>query len=377
MKHAIDELVDQALATPEPESTPERELMDVYVTGPPVPHRRPGAMPDASAVDQQVGPERRYLDAISDGLRQAMRRDDKVILMGQDIAEYGGVFKITEGFVEEFGKSRVRNTPIVESGIVGAALGLSLGGFRPIVEMQFGDFITCAFNQIVNNVAKTKYRWNQPVPMVIRTPIGGGTGAGPFHSQNVEAWFTHVAGLKVVEPATPFDAKGLLLAAVADGNPVLYLEHKLLYRSSKGPVPDESYTIPIGRARCARAGTDATIVTYGVGVSWALDAAEELARGGSHVEVIDLRSLLPWDREMVFESVKRTSKALVLHEAPLTGGFGGELAAAIGEEMFEWLDAPVIRLGGLDIPVPFSRALEDIYMPRRRLRAALDGLLAY
>jgi 2-oxoisovalerate dehydrogenase E1 component len=371
MKRAIDELVDQALATPEPESTPERELADVYVAD------RESKVADGGSRIADRGPERRYVDAISDGLREAMRRDDTVILMGQDIAEYGGVFKITEGFVEEFGRARVRNTPIIESAAIGTALGLSLEGFRPIVEMQFGDFITCAFNQIVNNVAKTKYRWDQPVPMVIRAPIGGGTGAGPFHSQNVEAWFTHVAGLKVVEPATPFDAKGLLLAAVDDGNPVLYLEHKFLYRSSKGPVPDGHYAVPIGRARCARAGTDATIVTYGVGVRWALDAAEEIAGSGAGVEVIDLRSLLPWDREMVFESVKKTSRALVLHEAPLTGGFGGELAAAIGEDMFDWLDAPVLRLGGLDIPVPFSKALEEIYMPRRRLRAALERLLAY
>jgi 2-oxoisovalerate dehydrogenase E1 component len=376
MKRDIDELVDRALATPEPQSTAEREVADVYVADR---ESRPAEerMADRRSPTADRSTERRYVDAISDGLREAMRRDDRVILMGQDIAEYGGVFKITDGFVEEFGKTRVRNTPIVESAAVGAALGLSLEGFRPMVEMQFGDFITCAFNQIVNNVAKTKYRWNQPVPMVIRAPIGGGTGAGPFHSQNVEAWFAHVAGVKVVEPATPFDAKGLLLAAFEDGNPVLYLEHKFLYRSSKGPVPDGYYTVPIGRARIARPGADLTIVSYGVGVTWALDAADELAREKKSVEVIDLRSLLPWDRELVFESVKKTNKALVLHEAPLTGGFGGELAAAIGEEMFEWLDAPVVRLGGLDIPVPFSKALEEIYMPRRRLRGALERLLAY
>jgi len=376
MKRDIDELVDRALATPEPQSTAEREVADVYVADR---ESRPAEerMADRGSPTADRSTERRYVDAISDGLREAMRRDDRVILMGQDIAEYGGVFKITDGFVEEFGKTRVRNTPIVESAAVGAALGLSLEGFRPMVEMQFGDFITCAFNQIVNNVAKTKYRWNQPVPMVIRAPIGGGTGAGPFHSQNVEAWFAHVAGVKVVEPATPFDAKGLLLAAFEDGNPVLYLEHKFLYRSSKGPVPDGYYTVPIGRARIARPGADLTIVSYGVGVTWALDAADELAREKKSVEVIDLRSLLPWDRELVFESVKKTNKALVLHEAPLTGGFGGELAAAIGEEMFEWLDAPVVRLGGLDIPVPFSKALEEIYMPRRRLRGALERLLAY
>ena len=369
LKKDIDELVDEALATPDPDSTPERELADVYAA----PSRPDSPLPPAN---RSVS-ERRYVDAISDGLREAMRRDDTVVLMGQDIAEYGGVFKITEGFVEEFGKARVRNTPIVESAAVGAALGLSLEGFRPMVEMQFGDFITCGFNQIVNNVAKTKYRWDEAVPMVIRAPVGGGTGAGPFHSQNVEAWFTHVAGLKVVQPATPSDAKGLLLASFEDGNPVLYLEHKYLYRSAKGPVPDGYYTVPIGRARIAREGSHATIVSYGVGVAWALEAAEQVSRDGRSVEVIDLRSLLPWDREMVFESVKKTSRVLVLHEAPLTGGFGGELASAIGEEMFEWLDAPVMRLGGLDIPVPFSRALEEIYMPRRRVLRSLQDLLAY
>ena len=371
LKAEIDALVDEALATPDPDSTAEREIADVYAGD--RPEGRP--LPVPSLVS--VGAERRYVDAISDGLREAMRRDERVILLGQDIAEYGGVFKITEGFVEEFGKARVRNTPIIESGAIGAALGLSLAGFRPMVEMQFGDFITCGFNQIVNNAAKTKYRWNEAVPMVIRAPIGGGTGAGPFHSQNVEAWFTHVAGLKVVAPATPFDAKGLLIAAFEDGNPVLYLEHKLLYRSAKGPVPDGSYTVPIGRARAAREGRDATIVTYGVGVTWALDAAAQLATDGDEIEVIDLRSLLPWDREMVFESVKKTSRALVLHEAPLTGGFGGELASAIGEELFEYLDAPVMRLGGLDMPVPFSKALEEIYMPRQRLLPALRRLLSY
>ena len=388
LKHEIDVLVDAALATPDPDSTAERELADVYAVRPSTPkfqlptprENGPERSPVVAGVadaDAQVAPERRYVDAISDGLREAMRRNDRVILLGQDIAEYGGVFKITEGFVEEFGKARVRNTPIVESAAIGAALGLALEGFTPMVEMQFGDFITCGFNQIVNNVAKTKYRWGDAVPMVIRAPIGGGTGAGPFHSQNVEAWFTHVAGLKVVEPATPVDAKGLLLAAFEDGNPILYLEHKLLYRSAKGAVPEGHYIVPIGRARVAREGRDATIVTYGVGVPWALDAATQLAKEGREIEVIDLRSLLPWDREMVFASVKKTSKALVLHEAPVTGGFGGELAAAIGEELFEWLDAPVMRLGGLDIPIPFSKALEEIYMPKRRLLASLQGLLAY
>jgi 2-oxoisovalerate dehydrogenase E1 component len=306
-----------------------------------------------------------------------MRRDERVVLLGQDIAEYGGVFKVTEGFVEEFGRERVRNTPIIESGAVGAALGLALGGFVPMVEMQFGDFITCAFNQIVNNVAKTHFRWLARVPMVIRVPVGGGTGAGPFHSQNVESWFTSVAGLKVLAPATPYDAKGLLTAAFEDGNPVLYLEHKFLYRSSKGLVPTGYYTVPIGEARVVRDGRDATVVTYGVGVSWAREAAAELQPEGVEIEVVDLRSLQPWDVETVVASVKRTARALVLHEAPLTGGFGGEIAAVLGREAFEWLDAPVARLGALDTPVPFAKTLEAVFSPKGRLLPALRDLLAY
>ena len=246
-----------------------------------------------------------------------------------------------------------------------------------MVEMQFGDFITCGFNQVVNNLAKTHYRWGAPVPVVVRVPVGGGMGAGPFHSQNVEAWFTHVAGLKVVAPATPYDAKGLLIAAFEDGNPVLYLEHKLLYRSVKGPVPPGAYAVPIGRARVARAGREATIVTYGVGLTWALEAAETLAGEGREIEVMDLRSLVPWDVAAVLGSVRRTGRVLVLHEAPLAGGFGAEVAAVIGREAFEWLDAPVARLGGLDTPVPFSKALEEVFMPKGRLLPALRDLLAY
>jgi len=279
--------------------------------------------------------------------------------------------------VEEFGKARVRNTPIIESGAVGAAMGLALAGFVPMVEMQFGGFITCAFNQVVNNLAKTHFRWGARIPVVIRVPVGGGAGAGPFHSQNVESWFTSVAGLKVLAPATPYDAKGLLLAAFEDGNPVLYLEHKLLYRSARARVPAGHYTLPIGQARVARAGEHATVVTYGVGVSWALEAAAALAREGRELEVIDLRSLLPWDVETVIGSVRKTSRVLVLHEAPLTGGFGGEVAATIGQDAFEWLDAPVARLGALDAPVPFARGLEAVFSPKGRLLAALRELLAY
>jgi 2-oxoisovalerate dehydrogenase E1 component len=370
MKPRIDALVDEALAAPDPVSTAESELGDVYA-----PLRAQPVPPSAEAV--AAARETRYVDAISDGLRETMRRNPRVVLLGQDIAEYGGVFKVTEGFVAEFGRERVRNTPIIESGAVGAALGLALDGFVPMVEMQFGDFITCGFNQIVNNLAKTHYRWGAAVPVVLRVPVGGGVGAGPFHSQNVESWFTSVAGLKVVAPASPYDAKGLLIAAFEDGNPVLYLEHKLLYRSARGRVPAGHYSVPIGRARVAREGREATVVTYGVGVSWALEAAEKLAAEGREVEVVDLRSLLPWDRETVLSSVRNTSRALVLHEAPTTGGFGGELAAVIGREAFEWLDAPVARVGALDTPIPFSKALEEVYSPRSRVLPALRDLLAY
>ena len=363
MKAMIDDVADRALAAPDPDSDAEAELGDVFA-------------PSGVVVREPSGPSKeiRLVDAIRNGLHEAMA-DPRVILMGQDIAEYGGVFKCTEGFVEEFGRTRVRNTPIIESGAVGCAMGLALEGFRPMLEMQFGDFITCGFNQIVNNLAKTHYRWGAPLPVVLRVPVGGGMGAGPFHSQNMEAWFTHTAGLKVIEPATPYDAKGLLLSAFEDGNPVLFLEHKGLYRSAKGPVPDGRYTLPIGKARIAREGTDATVVTYGVGVVWALEAAEKLAGDGFEVEVVDLRTLIPWDVGTVIASVRKTSKALVLHEAPVTGGFGAEVAATIAKECFQDLDAPVERLGGLDIPVPFSKKLEELFMPKARLTATLRTLL--
>jgi 2-oxoisovalerate dehydrogenase E1 component len=363
LKAMIDDTADRALASPDPDSAAASELADVYA-------------PSGVVVREPSGPskEMRLVDAVRDALHEAMA-DPRVILLGQDIAEYGGVFKCTEGFVEEFGKARVRNTPIIESGAVGAAMGLALEGFRPMLEMQFGDFITCGFNQIINNLAKTHYRWGAGLPVVLRVPVGGGMGAGPFHSQNMEAWFTHTAGLKVIEPSTPYDAKGLLLAAFEDGNPVLFLEHKGLYRSAKGPVPEGRYTLPIGKARIAREGTDATVVTYGVGVSWALEAAETLSREGFDIEVVDLRTLIPWDVDAAVASVRKTSKALVLHEAPLTGGFGAEIAATLAKECFRDLDAPVERLGGLDMPVPFSKKLEEIFMPKGRLTDALRTLL--
>jgi len=369
-KLLIDGLADEALSAGEPRSTTEEQLADVFA-----PSRLEPKPPTAEA--EAAAPEARYVDAISDGLRTAMRRDERIVLLGQDIAEYGGVFKVTEGFASEFGKARVRNTPIIESGAIGCALGLALTGHVPMVEMQFGDFISCGFNQIVNNLAKTHWRWGARVPVVIRAPIGGGTGAGPFHSQNVESWFTAVAGLKVVAPATPYDAKGLLIAALEDGNPVLYLEHKLLYRSARGKLPEGHYSIPIGEARVAREGRNATVVTYGVGVSWALEAAAELAREGREIEVIDLRSLMPWDVERVVRSVAKTGRCLVLHEAPLSGGFGGEIAATVGREAFEWLDAPVARTGALDTPVPFAKALEALHSPKGRVLEALRDLLAY
>jgi 2-oxoisovalerate dehydrogenase E1 component len=371
----IDRRVEAALAAPEPASEPARELAAVYLRAP---SERGAFAPPGAAQSRQVPLEMRYLDAISDGLREAMRSDPTVVLLGQDIAEYGGAFKVTAGFVDEFGKARVRNTPIIESGAIGCALGLALDGFRPVVEMQFGDFISCGFNQIVNNMATTFYRWGSPVPVVVRAPVGGGMGAGPFHSQNIEGYFANVPGLKIVAPATPADAKALLLAAIDDPNPVLFLEHKALYRSAKGPVPAGRTPGVIGEARISRPGRDATVVTYGAGVGWALDGAAELATvDGFEIEVVDLRSLRPWDRATVLASVERTGRALVLHEAPVTGGFGAEIAATIAAEGFSSLDAPVARLGALDTPVPFNRTLEDIHSPRLRLLPELRRLLAY
>ncbi len=364
----VEAAAEFALAQPEEESTAERERSDVFAPSPP-----PPALPESPRETL------RFVDAIRQTLWQAMEADERLVLMGQDIAEYGGVFKVTEGFVERFGKARVRNTPIIESGAIGAALGLALAGYRPVVEMQYADFITCGFNQIVNNLATTHYRWGAPVPVTIRAPFGGGIGAGPFHSQSMEAWFTHVPGLKVVIPSNPEDAKGLLRASIDDPNPVLFFEHKYLYRSIRGEAPAGPCWTPLGSARIAREGTDATIVTYGVGVHWALEAAAaEAARSGASVEVIDLRTLVPWDRETVLESVKKTSRVIVLHEASLTGGFGGELCATIAEEAFTYLDAPPMRVASLDTPIPFSTQLErDLYSGKARLKEALEKLLGF
>ena len=319
--------------------------------------------------------KRRLVDAIADGLRQAMEHDPNLILMGQDIAEYGGAFKVTEGFVKKFGKDRVRNTPLCESAIVGAALGLSLSGHASMMEMQFADFVSCGFNQIVNNLAKTHFRWGHGVRVTVRMPTGAGVAAGPFHSQSTEAWFTHVPGLKVVYPATPRDAKGLLTTSLIEPNPVLFFEHKFLYRSVEGDVPDDYYNLPLGKASVAVAGTDLTVVTYGLGLQWMNSLLPDFPE--TSMEVIDLRTLLPWDKETVYESVRKTGKCLVLQEATLTGGFGGEIAASIQEACFQSLDAPVMRLGSLDMPVPFNRELERQFLAKSKLKEKLVQLIEY
>jgi 2-oxoisovalerate dehydrogenase E1 component len=319
--------------------------------------------------------EKRFIEGIREGLERSMERYPDLILMGQDIAEYGGAFKITEGFMEKFGKARVRNTPLCESAIIGCALGLSLEGYKSVVEMQFADFVTAGFNQIVNNLAKIYYRWGQNADVVIRMPTGAGVGAGPFHSQSNEAWFFHTPGLKVVYPSTPADAKGLLIAAINDPNPVLYFEHKALYRSISGPVPEGDAEVPIGKARRVQAGLDLTIITYGAGVHWAMAYATQ--HPDLSIELLDLRSLLPLDYEAIRASVAATGKVLMLHEDTLTGGIGGEIAAWIGEHCFETLDAPVLRCASLDTPIPFNSELENNFLARNRLDVYVQKLMGY
>jgi 2-oxoisovalerate dehydrogenase E1 component len=317
----------------------------------------------------------RLIDAISEGLKQSMQHHPNLVLMGQDIAEYGGAFKITEGFVKEFGKERVRNTPLCESAIVGTALGLSLEGFKSMMEMQFADFVTVGFNQIVNNLAKIYYRWRQNADVVIRMPTGGGVGAGPFHSQSNEAWFTKVPGLKVVYPSTPIDAKGLLIAAINDPNPVMYFEHKALYRSVSGPVPEEYYEIEIGKARHVREGDEVSIITYGAGVHWAENYAAEHPE--ISIDILDLRTLAPLDYFSIREAVQRTGRVLILHEDTLIGGIGGEIAAWIAENCFAILDAPVMRCASLDTPVPFNIELEKNFMAAHRIHESIKKIIEY
>jgi 2-oxoisovalerate dehydrogenase E1 component beta subunit len=336
--------------------------------------------PRASA-QQRAEPGTRdvtYLEAVRQALWEEMERDERVFLLGEDIGVFGGAFKITRGFLDRFGPDRVIDTPLSESAIVGAASGAALMGLLPVVEMQFADFIACAFDQIVNMTAKFRYRTGSNIPLVIRAPFGGRIHGGPFHSQCPEAWFTHVPGLKVVAPSTPYDAKGLLKAAIRDPDPVLYFEHKYLYRRIKSRLPGADYTVPIGQAEVRREGRDLSIITYGAMVHQAIEAAERLGQRGVSVEVLDLRSLLPLDREAIVATVRKTGKVLVVHEAPLTGGVGGEVAAIIAERAFDCLDAPVLRIGAADTPVPYSAPLEDAYLPdAQKIAEAAERLAAY
>jgi 2-oxoisovalerate dehydrogenase E1 component len=369
LRKKIKKEIEAGLATAfeetHPEASTETEFADMH----------------APFVQEVVSPskdtltEKRFIDAISDGLRQSMERYDNLVLMGQDIAEYGGVFKITDGFVEKFGKPRVRNTPICESAIVGAGLGLSIKGMKAMVEMQFADFVTEGFNQIVNNLAKAHWRWGQRADVVVRMPTGAGTAAGPFHSQSNEAWFFHTPGLKIVYPSNPYDAKGLLCAAIEDPNPYLYFEHKLLYRSIKDSIPDEYYTIEIGKANLVSEGNDLSIITYGMGVHWAKEILDTMPE--VKADVLDLRTLLPWDKDAVEHTVKKTNRVLILHEDTLTGGIGGEIAAWISEHCFAHLDAPVMRVASLDTAIPFAPTLEQNFLPKGRLKSKIQELLSF
>ena len=349
IKSEINTAWEETESEPKIQSSAEKELADMY----------------KEYTAQIISPsenksKKRLVDAVSDGLRQSMQKHDNLIIMGQDIAEYGGVFKITDGFVNEFGKERVRNTPICESAIVSAALGLSINGQKAVVEMQFADFVTSGFNPIVNNLAKTHYRWGENADVVVRMPTGAGVGAGPFHSQSNEAWFTHTPGLKVVYPAFPEDAKGLLNASINDPNPVMFFEHKALYRSFSEPVCDDYFTTEIGKAKLIAEGNDVSIISYGMGVHWALEVLKN--NPVISADLIDLRTLVPLDKDAILNSVKKTGKAIVLHEDCMMGGFGADIASIISDSCFEYLDAPVKRSASIDTPVPFARELEDKFL---------------
>ncbi len=319
-----------------------------------------------------------YIEALSEGLREEMHRDRNVFMLGEDIGQYGGAFKVTKGFLEEFGPERIVDTPLAESAIIGVAIGAALMGMRPIAEMQFADFVACGFNQLINNAAKMHYRWGAPVPMVVRLPSGGGVSGGPFHSQNPEAWFCHTPGLKVVAPSTPNDARGLIKAAIRDDNPVLYFEHKYLYRRIKEELVDGDGVIEIGRGDIKRKGADVSIITYGSMVHFSLEAAEKLAAEGIDVEIMDLRSLLPYDQEMIAETVKKTNRCVVVHEATRTCGFGAEVAAFVAEDLFTHLDAPVKRVTSIDTPVPYAPPLEDYFKPNAaKIAAAVREIAAF
>jgi 2-oxoisovalerate dehydrogenase E1 component len=362
-KKDINEGLDIAFAKALPQSTPQLELDDVF-------HEQ--HFESIAAGDSHTNI--RLVDAVKDGLDESMSRYDDLVIMGQDIADYGGVFKITDGFMEKYGRERVRNTPICESAIVEAAMGLSIAGMKAVVEMQFADFVSSGFNPIVNYLAKSHYRWAQKADVVIRMPCGAGVGAGPFHSQTNESWFYTIPGLKIVYPSSPADAKGLLIAAIEDPNPVLFFEHKALYRSVYGDVPDGYYNIEIGKAHTIKTGTDLSIITYGAGVHWVNKLLEDM---DLNIDLIDLRSLAPLDKETIIASVKKTGKALVLGEDNLTGSVVSDIAAIISESCFEFLDAPVKRLGSIDTPIPFEKGLEDNYLPVQRLKQCIQDLLDY
>ncbi len=365
IKKEIEEGLKIAFAESKPDALTEKEISDLFF-----PHQQTVHTPKT-----EKRSEKRFVDAISDALDQSMSKYQNLVIMGQDVAEYGGVFKITEGFVEKFGRHRIRNTPLCESAIIGTGLGLSINGHKAVVEMQFADFVTCGFNQIVNNLAKIHYRWGQNADVVVRMPTGAGVGAGPFHSQSNEAWFFHTPGLKIVYPSNPKDAKGLLNAAIEDPNPYLFFEHKFLYRSLADTIPDDYYTVEVGKASLVTEGEDISIITYGLGVHWAKEIVSEIE--GISADILDLRTLLPWDKDAVATTVKKTNKVLVLHEDTLTGGIGAEIAAWISENCFEHLDAPVSREASLDTPVPFSAQLEANFLPKERFRTKLKELLAY
>ena len=364
LKMGMDDDLAEVFAEAEVVADTQEELNDVYA-----PYTAEITPPASNKLSTK-----RLVDAISDGLKQSMEKHSNTILMGQDVAEYGGVFKISDNFYKLFGKGRVRNTPITESSILGAGYGLAIMGYKAIVEMQFSDFVTCGFNQIVNNLAKSHYRWAQAADVVVRMPTGAGVGAGPFHSQSTEAWFFHVPGLKIVYPSNAYDAKGLLCASINDPNPVMFFEHKALYRSIESEVPDDYYTLEIGKAKTIQSGEELSIITYGWGVQWAIDACKEL---GIDAEILDLRTLMPWDKDAVKAAVEKTGKVLVLHEDTMVGGIGAEIAAWIGEHCFSSLDAPVKRVASLDTPVPLAKDLEDNFLAKNYLNAALKDLQAF
>lgn len=365
IRQEIDEGLRVAAAQPMPVANAAHEEADMYA-----PFVQEVVEPDNSSAR-----ECRFVDAISEGLYQSLEKYPELIFMGQDVADYGGVFKISEGFVEKFGPERIRNTPLCEAAIIGTGLGLSIKGQKAVVEMQFADFVTEGFNQIINNLAKIQYRWGQNADVVVRMPTGAGVAAGPFHSQSNEAWFFHTPGLKIVYPSNPRDAKGLLNAAIEDPNPVLYFEHKALYRSLTGSVAEDYYTTEIGKAEVVQEGEEATIITYGMGVHWAKKVISEIPE--ADVEIIDLRTLLPWDKKTVIQSVEKTGRVLVLHEDTLTGGIGAEVAAYVGEHCFMSLDAPIVRVASLDTAVPFSAVLENDFLANARLKEKLLELLDF